>query len=65
MLQSHLLLCWHGFCDVRVTLCNVIVMLSKLILHVHLRSELELAEAVLIELNYVSQDTTLELKEDC
>ena len=22
LLQSHLLLCWHGFYDVSVTLCN-------------------------------------------
>ena len=50
MLQSHLLLCWHGFCDVSVTLCNVSVTLPKTILYVHPRSDsmdsTELAEAV-------------------
>ena len=29
LLQSHLLLCRHGFCDVSVTLCNASVTLSK------------------------------------
>ena len=29
LLQSHLLLCWHGFCDVSVTLCKVSITLSK------------------------------------
>ena len=39
-LQSHLLLCWHGFCDISVTL-------SKLTLDVHPMSDsMELAESV-------------------
>ena len=29
LLQSHLLLCWHGFCDISVTLCKVSITLSK------------------------------------
>ena len=29
LLQSHLLLCWHGFCDVSVTFSNASVTLSK------------------------------------
>ena len=39
-LQSNLLLYWHhGFCDVSVTLCDVIVMFSKKTLDVHPRSD--------------------------
>ena len=51
LLQSRLLLCWHGFCDLSVTLCNISITLSKYILDVHPRSDAtELAEAVLIAL---------------
>ena len=47
LLQSHLLLCWHGCCDVSATLWNVSVTLSKWILDVQPRSDsTELAEAV-------------------
>ena len=35
LLQSHFLLCQHGFCDVSVTLWNVSVALTKQILDVH------------------------------
>ena len=37
MLQSHLLLCWHDFYDVSVTVCNVTVMLPKYIVGVRPR----------------------------
>ena len=47
LLQSHLLLCWHGFCDVSATLWNVSVTLSKWILDVQPRYDsTKLAEAV-------------------
>ena len=52
LLQSHLLLCWQGFCEISVTLCNVSVTLSKKIIDVYPRYDsmdsTELAEAVLI-----------------
>ena len=32
LLQPHLLLCWHGFCAVSITLCYVIVRLSLALL---------------------------------
>ena len=52
LLQSHLLLCWHGFCDVSVTLCNSRVTLSKKMLDVHPRSDsTELAKAFPIAAN--------------
>ena len=42
-----LLLCWHGFCDFSVALCNASVTLSKQILDLHPMSDTtELAEAV-------------------
>ena len=51
-------LCWHGLCDIGVTLCNVSGTLSKKILDVHPRSEsTELSEAVPIGTN-----TTLNVK---
>ena len=44
-----MLFCLLGFCDAGVTLCNVSITLSKLILNVHPRSDsTELAEAVSI-----------------
>ena len=50
LLQSHLFLCWYGFCDVSVTLCNVSVTLSKKLIDVHPRSDsTEFTEAVPIE----------------
>ena len=39
LLQSHLLLCWNGFCDISVPLCYVSVTLSKKILDIHPRSD--------------------------
>ena len=54
LLQSHLLLCWHGLCDVIVQLCNGSVTLSKYIIDVHPRSDsAELAEAVPIDFKFV------------
>ena len=45
-----MLLYWHGFCDVSVTLCDVSFTLSKKTLDVHPRFDsTELAEAVPIE----------------
>ena len=52
-MQSHLLLYWHGFCDVSVTLCEVIITLSKYTREVHLRSDsMELDESVRIEVRF-------------
>ena len=46
-LPLRLLLCWHSYCDVSVTLCNISVTLSKQILNEHPRSDYtELTEAV-------------------
>ena len=39
-LQSHFLWCWHDFCDVMVTPCNVSVTSSKWILHVGYGSDI-------------------------
>ena len=53
LLQSHLLLCWNGFCDISVPLCYVSVTLSKKILDSRFQglipwNSMELAEAVQI-----------------
>ena len=53
LMQSHLLLYWHGFYDVSVTLCEVIITLSKYTRVIHLRSDsTELDEAVPIEVKF-------------
>ena len=53
LMQSHLLLYRHGFYDVSVTLCEVIITLSKYTRDIHLRSDsTELDEAVPIEVKF-------------
>ena len=51
LLQSHLLLCFYGFCDVSVTLCNVSVTLYQNWCSMYIRGLIprnftEVAEAV-------------------